>query len=343
MKGKKYSVLKIRARKCQKPVRRLYCGYFTFACNTTHEVIEDLLGIPRSELKLTPAKNGYCNEVFEVKRNDSSRAIVKVYSNASKMRVEPDERGKFDVLLSTLGISPDVIATSELGIAHQFIIGNPMAEMDIHSDAKFSKKLAHIISKLHRENQMDYKGSERCLVWKWIDLMLQEIEDSTKWQELPSYVDYEILREEVRMNRSIIEEANFPTTLTHGDLKPSNIMILEDDSLKLIDLELSGLNYRGFDLMKLYRADCEFFSEESFFRFLYEYHADCNPLNKERTNNIRGEVEQLALECRIFEPLTWLEASIFFIFLLCVSEKMEVETRQGIFMHFALLRFKHYI
>jgi hypothetical protein len=43
-------------------------------------------------LKLTPAKNGYCNEVFEVKRNDSSRAIVKVYSNASKMRVEPDER-----------------------------------------------------------------------------------------------------------------------------------------------------------------------------------------------------------------------------------------------------------
>jgi thiamine kinase-like enzyme len=258
-------------------------------------------------LKLTPAKNGYCNEVFEVERNDSSRAIVKVYSNASKMRVEPDERGKFDVLLSTLGISPDVIATSELGIAHQFIIGNPMAEMDIHSDAKFSKKLAHIISKLHRENQMDYKGSERCLVWKWIDLMLQEIEDSTKWQELPSYVDYEILREEVRMNRSIIEEANFPTTLTHGDLKPSNIMILEDDSLKLIDLELSGLNYRGFDLMKLYRADCEFFSEESFFRFLYEYHADCNPLNKERTNNIRGEVEQLALECRIFEPLTWLE------------------------------------
>lgn len=45
--GKKYSMLKIRARKCQKSVRRLYCGYFTFACNTTHEVIEDLLGIPR--------------------------------------------------------------------------------------------------------------------------------------------------------------------------------------------------------------------------------------------------------------------------------------------------------
>ena len=30
-------------------------------------------------------------------------------------------RGKFDVLLCNIGISPDVIAISELGIAHEFI------------------------------------------------------------------------------------------------------------------------------------------------------------------------------------------------------------------------------
>lgn len=107
-------------------------------------------------------------------------------------------------------------------------------------------------------------------------------------------------------------------------------MILADNSLKLIDLELSGFNYRGFDLMKLYRADRAVFSvrtllqhhipidfpcneqEESFFKFLYEYHAELN-----------------LLECRIFEPLTWLEAAIFFIFLVCASDKMEIETRQA--------------
>ncbi|CAL6301876.1 unnamed protein product [Bathycoccus prasinos] len=113
-------------------------------------------------------------------------------------------------------------------------------------------------------------------------------------QELPSFVNY--------------EEADFPISLTHGDLKPSNIMILADNSLKLIDLELSGFNYRGFDLMKLYRADRAVFSqEESFFKFLYEYHAEFNLLNNKTKKNIRAEVEQLALECRIFEPLTWLE------------------------------------
>jgi len=134
--------------------------------------------------------------------------------------------------------------------------------------------------------------------------MLQEIEGSA--QELPSFVNYEILREEVRKNRAIIEEADFPISLTHGDLKPSNIMILADNSLKLIDLELSGFNYRGFDLMKLYRADRAVFSvrtllqhhipidfpcneqEESFFKFLYEYHAEFNLLNNKTKKNIRG-------------------------------------------------------
>jgi hypothetical protein len=71
--------------------------------------------------------------------------------------------------------------------------------------------------------------------------------------------------------------------------------------------------------------------EESFFKFLYEYHAEFILLNNKTKKNIRAEVEQLALECRIFEPLTWLEAAIFFIFLVCASDKMEIETRQGIF------------
>jgi hypothetical protein len=56
--------------------------------------------------------------------------------------MEPSERGKFDGFLCNIGISPDVIAISELGIAHAYINGSSMTEVDIHSDDKFSKKLA---------------------------------------------------------------------------------------------------------------------------------------------------------------------------------------------------------
>lgn len=74
------------------------------------------------------------------------------------MHKHSNQRGKFDVLLSNIGISPNVIAISESGIAHEFIIGNSMAEIDIHFDDKFSKKLAQIVSKLHRENRINYEG-----------------------------------------------------------------------------------------------------------------------------------------------------------------------------------------
>lgn len=144
-KSKEYNLLRTHAQKRQKSVKRKYCGkggYYTLACDATYEVIEDLLNVPMSKLKLTPAKNGFCNEVFEVEYNDHTKAIVKVYSDASKIRMEPSERGKFDGFLCNIGISPDVIAISELGIAHAYINGSSMTEVDIHSDDKFSKKLA---------------------------------------------------------------------------------------------------------------------------------------------------------------------------------------------------------
>lgn len=272
---------------------------------------------------MIPIQNGFCNDVFEVSLDDHKKAIVKVYSEASKIRVDSSKRGEYEEIFNNLGIAPAVIALSESGIAHEFIDGKTMKENDVHSSDKFSQKLARIVSKLHSERQEDCADRKQtCLTWKWFDLMLKEIENSSK--ELPSIISYEILREEVRRNRFIIESANFPITLTHGDLKPSNIMILQDNSLQLIDLELSGSNYRGFDLMKLFRANREIFSEERFFKFLQEY---CYLIDID--NYIAaGGVEKLALECRTFEPLTWLEAAIFFLFLICISDKMEVKAQE---------------
>merc|ERR1711934_860613 len=87
-------IKRMKAQKRHKSIKRKHCGdggSFTLACSTTYKVIEELLSIPISKLRLTPAKNGFCNEVFEVECEDCTRAIVKVYSNASKIRMEPDE------------------------------------------------------------------------------------------------------------------------------------------------------------------------------------------------------------------------------------------------------------
>ena len=77
--------------------------------------------------------------------------------------------------------------------------------------------------------------------------------------------------------------------------------------VKLIDLELAGPNYRGFDLMKLFRTNPQTFSDERFTAFLSEY---C----RATTGLICSEaaVSEIKAETKLFEPLTWLEAAVFF-------------------------------
>jgi|MDTD01.2.fsa_nt_gb hypothetical protein len=42
--------------------------------------------------------------------------------------------------------------------------------------------------------------------------------------------------------------------------------------LQLIDMDLCGINYRGFDTMKLFRTDCGSFYDDNLLSFLQLYH-----------------------------------------------------------------------
>merc|ERR1719210_1010819 len=92
--------------------------------------------------------------------------------------------------------------------------------------------------------------------------------------------------------------------------KPSNVIVDGEHfgNVTLVDFELGGPNYRGFDLMKILRTD-EKPSDNCIRHFLRAY--------AEAYGNVIGEatVSNLVTEVFMFEPLTWLEASIFFIVL----------------------------
>jgi ethanolamine kinase len=136
----------------------------------------------------------------------------------------------------------------------------------------------------------------------------------------------------------------------HGDLKPSNMMRApvaadiddEGPALWFIDLELSGPNYRGFDIMKLFRAD-EGFSEPNLLLFLHTYLTSaglCNAAPAEDGSPNDGDddahggdcdrlTRQLYAEARMFEPLTWLEAAVFFVLVLAIGGRGEEETQRN--------------
>uniref|UniRef100_A0A7S4DSH0 Uncharacterized protein n=1 Tax=Lotharella globosa TaxID=91324 RepID=A0A7S4DSH0_9EUKA len=90
----------------------------------------------------------------------------------------------------------------------------------------------------------------------------------------------------------------------------------------LIDFELSGPNYRGYDIMKLFRKLPKASQEAPMRDFLGKYAQQQNvPEGKERETF----VDDLLEECRRIEPLTWLEAVTFFALIVHIKPDQQSE------------------
>ena len=96
--------------------------------------------------------------------------------------------------------------------------------------------------------------------------------------------------------------------LCHGDLKPSNVMVYDNEVPKLIDFELSGVGWRGFDLYKMFRTG-KGSRESNMVEFCASY------LEGGAGGSGGGSSSKLLVqEAKLFEPVTWLEAGVFFLF-----------------------------
>lgn len=93
----------------------------------------------------------------------------------------------------------------------------------------------------------------------------------------------------------------------------------------MIDLELAGPNYRGFDLMKLFRTAPEQFSSDAFQTFLVNY------------NSQVSTTFELERECKFCMTLSWLEAAVFFANL--ISSGDDSEATSSLFIN----RWKFYL
>lgn len=231
-----------------------------------------------------------------------------MYSTVSKMRTRPEFRGLGDLKCAEMKLSPAVTCHTYDGIAHEHIEGRVLAESDVHTaHSDFLDRLARKVHRLHSARVPSQYG-DSALLWSWFQAMLRHLR-SRKITSTGNVMIEEI-ESEISYMKNYLLTADLPIVFCHGDLKPSNLLIEDCGEIWMIDLELAGPNYRGFDLMKLFRSEPNNFSKENFLCFLTIYAA----------YGSRTSVEELTRECRICEALTWLEAAIFFATLLSISD-----------------------
>merc|ERR550532_1223921 len=91
------------------------------------------------------------------------------------------------------------------------------------------------------------------MLWRTMDKMMEVVARKPKLMPtgLPGI---EGITAEISAARAALEQHRPKVVLGHGDFKPSNVIMQKPCIIKLIDFELGGPNYRGFDLMKVFRT-----------------------------------------------------------------------------------------
>lgn len=273
-------------------------------CKTLLDIVKastdsDLVG-----MGFEPMTVGFANNVWATEKRGHA-LVLKRYTELAFLRLDAEAIGAVDVVVGEHGVGPRVLYSSPQGLVEERLEGRTLTEEDMHKeDLPLLDSVAKALAKLHQ-----LKVPEVCegppILWRTIDKMMEAAARKPElWPEgMPSM---EVLLEEIQTARSKLEKRSPKIVLCHGDFKPSNVILNSNGSVSLIDHELGGPNYRGFDLMKVFRTALPT-SVRSMEHFVRAYASSMG------SSPSQVEIDSLMQEARLFEPLTWLEACCFFL------------------------------
>jgi len=261
--------------------------------------------LKEGDARFEPLTAGFANHVWATKGSLGQNLVVKLYTDLVFLRIDREAIGAVDVIAGDYGVGPRVLLSTPQGLVMDRVDGYTLEEKDMHKDDfGLLKSVAAAVAKLHRlPIPKVCQGTP--MLWRSIEKMLQVAR--RKPELWPQNMDsIEVVLQESKRARAALKKCWSSLVLGHGDLKPSNLMFGKDRKVSIIDFELGGPNYRGFDLMKIFRT-AKNQSDTSMKYFLDIY--------SESASGPTSEVakQKLLEEVRVFEPLTWLEAACFFL------------------------------
>jgi 3-dehydroquinate synthase/2-deoxy-scyllo-inosose synthase len=248
---------------------------------------------------------GFANVVYAVTRRGYP-LVVKALMELSSMRLERGTIGQADMHAGRFGIGPKVYYAGKAGLVMDRLSGRTLSESDVHKgDFRLLGAIADLLARCHQLPPPQVFRQGVPLLWREIDKMMDVA--ARRPELIPKDMpDVDVITSEINAMKVALEKYQPKVVFSHGSMNPSNVMLNSDGTVKLIDFELGGPNYRGFDLMKLFRTSgtC---SERCLEYFLRVYGASTGELQ------CKDDVSTLVKEVRMFEPLTWLEAAVFFL------------------------------
>ena len=208
--------------------------------------------------------------------------VGKLFSNLAKRRMPSQNRHHIDWMASKHGLGPKLFASTDDGILMEWLEDESLNATTVHGSVEWIARVAPRLVAFHYMETPDPPN----VLWESMNVMMMMMQDAS------------LVERQVSRQRASIEPLDLPTVLGHGDLKPSNI--IGEKIPRFIDLEISGMHYRGFDLAKLFRTDHPTYMSEDNLKLFLEHYLRSSPI----LVNSDKELDLLRLETKIMEPLT---------------------------------------
>ena len=284
---------------------------------------------------------GFCNRVHRVTAGEgaveSVDVVAKQFSTLSRARSTAAAVATDRLSSAQGGGSPPLLFASAQGVVHEYCQdGAVLSEACVGPQGSRAtvRAAARAVAKLHC-TPLHLLPAEAAasppMVWVSVDTMLGRLDRHAEGGRLPpappsrSWSVAQV-RRVCERERALLASQRHQIVVGHGDLKPTNVLgITASDNpteavsrAVLIDFELGGPNYRGFDLCKLFRNDAgaiDTTPDGPLRSFLREYRAAC--VSEQAAAG--GEWAELpdeaglAAEAAALEPMSWLEAAVFFM------------------------------
>ncbi|RZC36210.1 ethanolamine kinase 2, partial [Asbolus verrucosus] len=199
--------------------------------------------------------DGITNKLVGCRSKDvdvAETVLVRVYGNKTDLLIDRKAETRNILLLSKIGLAPDLYATFQNGLAYQFVPGCTLTDATVKQPEVY-KLIATRMAKLHKVQVPGEKNPEP-FIWDKLQSFLNLVPDNfsdinknNRYQEIGTPKSK--IQEEIHYLRRFLSDLKSPVVFCHNDLLLGNVIYTKEKGcVTFIDFEYAAHNYQAFDI-----------------------------------------------------------------------------------------------
>jgi len=228
---------------------------------------------PSSELNLKMFTDGLTNKLVGAWYKDKKDLVlVRIYGEDTDKFIDRDNEKRNMKKLEEGGCGSKLYASFTNGLSYEFVAGDTL-ELEKLFDPQVYREVARSMARIHKLPI----ETEQLEMWNFLEKLLKlypdKFNDSKKQEMFQTHLlTKNQLKQEVANLKERLASTKSPIVFCHNDAMPANMVLKEDKTIALIDMEYAGPNHAAYDLANLFN---EYIGCDEFLDYKRNYPNEC--------------------------------------------------------------------